>query len=751
MKKILLALLLLFTGLSYSQTSLAGTSPASSYGGLLHFGNNTGLTTSLQTVYDGLGNVSALQLSTLGANVVGTFTINGVSAGTGTITSIAFGNGLTGGTVTSTGTVTVDTTVIANKTFLTNQYQPKGLYLIPTDSTAFRSFSDLKYAPIAGNVLHDSSGYLVTNIAGEGLKISYHKIHADSLNTVGNAYFGGNVGIGTTAPGYKLEVSGDVFLGTQAYTDASAGLIVSKPSSSALATRIDVIGNNDNQDVLFIKTDYLTGTGVNWGFGQRNDTYFGNTAGSFQIVGARYIGGVAQSTYNVPLIAQPNGNLILVGGAANANNGNVGIGTTAPAYQLQDNSSILNAFAVSTTGGGVKASIDSSGNYTGTWTGNSIDTTYTNAVSKINSGVGIIATKNSKDYTINVDTNTIATKGYEATLIPTQTGNAGLFLGTNGTNTSWNSIPGGGDMLKSAYATQSGAAVDSSRFAESSAWSGITGKPTLGTMSAADSTYWNTKIGVSQDSLASGDTIINCSVAKSFIKVLGSSKTYKLTNTSNGQIITVAIANDSTYTTAWTTDTNGVSANIGWYNAMSPAQTSGSYAQRKVDLYTFTRLGDKIYGSVKQNLYSGTPSFSSNIIPVETSNTSPLTVTASSQATLSYQAYMAFDNDTVSEWKAANGYPQWLTVDFGYMNIRTVGKYEITASTTEYPATWTFQGSNDNIAWTTLDTRTGVSFASVTVQDFTFSNSTGYRYYRIYITSGTSQVGIEELQMFVYQ
>jgi len=131
MKKLIL-ILLFITSLSYSQ-SLLTASPATTFGGILHFNGNSGLSTTLQTIYDGLGNVSALQLSTTGINVNGTIYLNG---------------------------------------------------------TAF-----------AGNDFHDSSGYLVTNTYGEGLKISGRKIYTDSISS-GDitssgtvvAYFGDELG-----------------------------------------------------------------------------------------------------------------------------------------------------------------------------------------------------------------------------------------------------------------------------------------------------------------------------------------------------------------------------------------------------------------------------------------------------------------------------------------------------------------------------------------------------------------------------
>jgi len=70
MKKIIL-ILLLFTGLSYSQTNLSATAPASSFGGIVHFGNNTGVDTAFLPLYDGLGNLLPIQISTTKFDITG--------------------------------------------------------------------------------------------------------------------------------------------------------------------------------------------------------------------------------------------------------------------------------------------------------------------------------------------------------------------------------------------------------------------------------------------------------------------------------------------------------------------------------------------------------------------------------------------------------------------------------------------------------------------------------------------------------
>ena len=61
-------------------TNLTNLSPAASYGDLITCTNNgQGLTATLQPIQDGLGNSSAIQLSTVALNVVGTFQVNGAT------------------------------------------------------------------------------------------------------------------------------------------------------------------------------------------------------------------------------------------------------------------------------------------------------------------------------------------------------------------------------------------------------------------------------------------------------------------------------------------------------------------------------------------------------------------------------------------------------------------------------------------------------------------------------------------------
>ena len=126
---------------------------------------------------------------------------------------------------------------------------------------------------------------------------------------------------------------------------------------------------------------------------------------------------------------------------------------------------------------------------------------------------------------------------------------------------------------------------------------------------------------------------------------------------------------------------------------------------------------------------------------------------ASSRYSVVYGAAGAFDEDDTTFWATPyNTTTGWLSYDFGVGITRVVARYKVGGSGgPTSPKNWTFQGSNDNTAWTTLDTRTNnTAWATGEARVFSFTNTVAYRYYRLNITAnnGMNQLQIGQLRMY---
>jgi hypothetical protein len=92
----------------------------------------------------------------------------------------------------------------------------------------------------------------------------------------------------------------------------------------------------------------------------------------------------------------------------------------------------------------------------------------------------------------------------------------------------------------------------------------------------------------------------------------------------------------------------------------------------------------------------------------------------------------------ISPFLATN--PQTLSYDLGESALaRVVTRYTVNSSVYT-PTDWLFQGSNNNVDWTTLDTV--AAYASTFPVTRSFANTAPYRYFRIYVTgaSGNNDV-----------
>ena len=116
-------------------------------------------------------------------------------------------------------------------------------------------------------------------------------------------------------------------------------------------------------------------------------------------------------------------------------------------------------------------------------------------------------------------------------------------------------------------------------------------------------------------------------------------------------------------------------------------------------------------------------------------------------------AAQAFDNDfTTTKWLAWLP-AAWIKYDLGAGNEKIVVRYTITSGNDapdRDPMNWTFEGSNDNVNWTVLDTQSSQTWsARLQTRAFgPFTNVTAYRYYRLNVTAnwGSTMLQIEELE-----
>ena len=102
-----------------------------------------------------------------------------------------------------------------------------------------------------------------------------------------------------------------------------------------------------------------------------------------------------------------------------------------------------------------------------------------------------------------------------------------------------------------------------------------------------------------------------------------------------------------------------------------------------------------------------------------------------------FVASNAVDGNTGTYWHSDNsGFSHWWKYDLGAGVTKIASKIRIYPR--EYDGVsaikdFTIQGSNNDSSWTTL--HTGQHTNAIAWEDFVFSNSTEYRYYKIEITS----------------
>lgn len=166
------------------------------------------------------------------------------------------------------------------------------------------------------------------------------------------------------------------------------------------------------------------------------------------------------------------------------------------------------------------------------------------------------------------------------------------------------------------------------------------------------------------------------------------------------------------------------------------------------------------------NISHAEETFSENLIPVMTSNTSPSGKVTSSEHWQDTNDWKAFDG--VEQYSTAPGkYTAWGTtkttgwLSYEFADPKKIAKYVIGyggfVGTSEFgsqPKDWTFEGSDDGLAWNILDTQKNVtSWIKNTPKSYIIQNNKAYKFYRINVTanngssSQTVNLAIHELKM----
>jgi hypothetical protein len=139
-----------------------------------------------------------------------------------------------------------------------------------------------------------------------------------------------------------------------------------------------------------------------------------------------------------------------------------------------------------------------------------------------------------------------------------------------------------------------------------------------------------------------------------------------------------------------------------------------------------------------------------NIIPVMTSDTTPIGVCSGSDQPNPSTPWFAFDSKIGTIWEAPEAPPSWLQYQFTSSVV--VSKYALTISPYSFflpvvgnrPTAWIFEASNDGSSWTVLDSQSnyyGFSISTTVREEFTISNTAAYSYYRWSFTAYESNSG----------
>jgi hypothetical protein len=184
--------------------------------------------------------------------------------GDGSVTSIATGLGLTGGTITKTGTLTIDTTVVpqlaAANTFTANQTIDGNLSATGTVRAGILRVADITASDLNAADVSLTGFFSISSSSANPVVASSSAASATTIEGVASAATGEGWGV----QGITDSSAGDAY-GVYGAADASSGSAVGVYGDASSTTAIGVFGQNGAQSSLE-EEGFVSGAGV-WGDG----------------------------------------------------------------------------------------------------------------------------------------------------------------------------------------------------------------------------------------------------------------------------------------------------------------------------------------------------------------------------------------------------------------------------------------------------------------------------------------------------
>jgi hypothetical protein len=222
-----------------------------SFQGLLNLANaNTGFTANLQTITDGLGGSSALQMSQTQVNISGTFTVNGspVSVDTGSFVTTSSFNAFTSSIDGRVDALEVETGSLQNQINGLATTGSLNSYTLTSSFNSYTSSNDSKVnSLIAGtgsyattSSLTSLSQSIATTDLGQNNRLGSIEQKTGSYATTGSNQFNGNQSITGSIRASSTVTSLDGFVG--GYLQSTTNLTVS--ADTLVDIKTNTTGNN---------------------------------------------------------------------------------------------------------------------------------------------------------------------------------------------------------------------------------------------------------------------------------------------------------------------------------------------------------------------------------------------------------------------------------------------------------------------------------------------------------------------------